>query len=952
MNPHLFLRLLRWPRPLLTVVAAIFAIIISLQGDVLFNKVKPVSALTSPVSQQQDGCLATQSITGSDLLRQGQACYQAGRFANAEAVWANAEQNFASQGDSLNQAVALSNRALAYRQLGYIENGVNAAEASVALVKSIGSLTTQGFRIYGQTFNTQGSLYLAQGQTKEAWQAWKDATTQYKKAGYTEGIFKSLLNQAQAARSLGFFLQSSELISEAENILENSDDPALAVELTLSLGETQRLLGSLEDSQITFQKALDQAQDENLSDELTARISLSQGNVAQALAREKAISAERTKQETDQALEEELYQPVLKIYQAILNTDVPSIIKIRSQLNQLAIFIELEQWDKVLTLSTSLPNAIDKLPSSRLSGFSRLTLSRLLLDVIDPCAQNTPCQVPINLQRTSKQIVYDLLSTIRKQATPNIDPIVQSYALGYLGHLYELDGNTIDAQRLTRKALTLTDRSNIIYQWYWQLGRLTTDSRETSLKYYKAAFENVKTVRDDLVYISPDVQFNFRDRIEPLYRQYISLLLPEDGTNIKADLKELRQAQTVIDDLRVAELQSLLACGLLQPDDDIPRVDIQDIAGTNKKNTGIIYPIILPDGSESDRLEVLIQLPDKPIKRYPSRRIVSGTSTVDGSDKLSPIEQNLKKFREELEQPYFSSKRGKPLAADFYDWLIRPAEEQDLSVDSIDTLVFVLDGAFRNIPMAALYDRQNNQFLIEKYAVTVTVGDLELPVKPPKDSFKVLAAGLSESPKFTTESNVLSDSFGPLFYVKSEIQAIKDNIQNTVSFLDQKFTQKAVQKTMSSADYNIVHLATHGEFGVSRDKTFLLAAAPDSGDSTDKTIEVEKINLNRFNTLLKTRNQIPIELLVLSACETATGDNREVLGIAGLSVQSGARSTLATLWSINDSSTALLMETFYKNLVTQKGAKAKALQKAQVQLLKQGYKPSIWAPYLLVGDWR
>ena len=95
-------------------------------------------------------------------------------------------------------------------------------------------------------------------------------------------------------------------------------------------------------------------------------------------------------------------------------------------------------------------------------------------------------------------------------------------------------------------------------------------------------------------------------------------------------------------------------------------------------------------------------------------------------------------------------------------------------------------------------------------------------------------------------------------------------------------------------------------------------------------------------------------MLILSACETGEGDDREVLGIAGLAAQSGIRSTLASLWSIDDSSTAELMKQFYKGL-TSGLTKAEALQQAQLYLLDKypgAYKPSHWAPYILVGDWR
>jgi len=97
----------------------------------------------------------------------------------------------------------------------------------------------------------------------------------------------------------------------------------------------------------------------------------------------------------------------------------------------------------------------------------------------------------------------------------------------------------------------------------------------------------------------------------------------------------------------------------------------------------------------------------------------------------------------------------------------------------------------------------------------------------------------------------------------------------------------------------------------------------------------------------------PIELLVLSACQTAAGDNRAALGLAGVAVRSGARSTLATLWSVDDQSTSSFMIEFYQALAQPQVTKAKALRQAQLALLKQPeFKhPYFWAPFVLVGNW-
>jgi CHAT domain-containing protein len=141
----------------------------------------------------------------------------------------------------------------------------------------------------------------------------------------------------------------------------------------------------------------------------------------------------------------------------------------------------------------------------------------------------------------------------------------------------------------------------------------------------------------------------------------------------------------------------------------------------------------------------------------------------------------------------------------------------------------------------------------------------------------------------------------------------------------------------------VVHLAVHGEFGYEQDETRLLL--PASGEVT----------FNSLRNIFGSRQRQPIELLVLSACETAEGSDRDVLGIAGMTVQTGSNSTLATLWSVNDLSTAELMKEFYGQLKDPDISKAEALRRAQLHLLRDfpgRYNPSDWSPYVLVGDWR
>ncbi|KAM3090419.1 CHAT domain-containing protein [Phormidesmis sp. 146-12] len=183
--------------------------------------------------------------------------------------------------------------------------------------------------------------------------------------------------------------------------------------------------------------------------------------------------------------------------------------------------------------------------------------------------------------------------------------------------------------------------------------------------------------------------------------------------------------------------------------------------------------------------------------------------------------------------------------------------------------------------------------------------------------------------------------FSGLPYVNNGLKQIGSEVQSQI-LLNQQFTTQSFQAAMNLQSFSIAHLATHGQFSSKANETFILA--------WDKTI-----NANELNTLLRSRDQQqsqPLELLVLSACETAAGDNRATLGLAGVALRAGARSTIASLWSVNDESTALLMNQFYQTLINQSQPRAEALRQAQLKLLQmpEYQLPLFWAPYVLIGS--
>ncbi|HIK11258.1 MAG TPA: CHAT domain-containing protein, partial [Oscillatoriaceae cyanobacterium M33_DOE_052] len=120
--------------------------------------------------------------------------------------------------------------------------------------------------------------------------------------------------------------------------------------------------------------------------------------------------------------------------------------------------------------------------------------------------------------------------------------------------------------------------------------------------------------------------------------------------------------------------------------------------------------------------------------------------------------------------------------------------------------------------------------------------------------------------------------------------------------------------------YPIIHMATHGEF--------------QAGAVENSYIQLwgeEKLRLNQLREL--GWHNPAVELLVLSACRTALGDTQAEMGFAGLAVQAGVKSALASLWSVSDEGTLALMTEFYRHLENAK-IKSEALRQAQIAMIR------------------
>ena len=279
--------------------------------------------------------------------------------------------------------------------------------------------------------------------------------------------------------------------------------------------------------------------------------------------------------------------------------------------------------------------------------------------------------------------------------------------------------------------------------------------------------------------------------------------------------------------------------------------------------------------------------------------------SIQDANKAALIEA-VKQLRSEITDPINSTTKSylKP-AQKLYNWIIQPLEST-LKEEKIDTLIFCLGTGLRTIPLATLHDGE--KFLIEKYSIS-RIPAFNL-MKTDYNSIKnaqILAMGAS------TFSQLESLPAVPL-----ELDKITQ-IWSGKRFINQQFTLSNLQQQRQKQHFRIIHLATHAEFN--------------PGKPNQSYIQLwnhEKIKLNEIEKLKL--DQPPVDLLVLSACRTALGDQEAELGFAGLTVKSGVKSVLASLWNISDLGTMALMVEFYENL--QKiPLKAEALRQAQIAML-------------------
>lgn len=516
-----------------------------------------------------------------------------------------------------------------------------------------------------------------------------------------------------------------------------------------------------------------------------------------------------------------------------------------------------------------------------------------------------------NLKQQSLLLANNLFEQLKLSSTVQADNRAASFVLGNQALLYKNQQRLDEALYLLRQTEDTAQQANApeaLYLWYWHEGKILWAQGKTqaAVNAWQRAIDVLDATRQDALVRNSDDARYFHTQIAPVYRDLVDALLRAASLLSNQDQIDalLYRTRSVLERFKAAELRNyFLDPCISERDQKTVMLDqVQDDAA-------IIYPIILPD-----RIELLVSLKSG-IHRF--------SVAVDENN----VRAHIRRFRMALQQPDSTShlRYGNQL----YQWLVQPYKEF-LAENKIKTLVFVMDGPLRTIPMAALYD--GKEYLISEYALAVSVGlNLIEPQPLHKQNAHLLMAGLSES----------VEGFPELPYVPAELNSLQQ-LFGGEKLLDQTFSLNQFQARLDADKPSMVHLASHAKFSSDAQSSFLLAYDG-------------RITLDRMAAYIGARNQQekPLELLVLSACETAAGDDRAALGLAGVGVKAGARSAMGSLWSIPDEASYELMKSFYENLKDTNMSRAQALQSAQETLLQNPKyaHPFNWSAFLMINNW-
>ncbi len=729
----------------------------------------------------------------------------------------------------------------------------------------------------------EGTLAFDRGAFTEAIGSWMEASKLYESSGNGKGLCAAQLKLASGYQAVGLYEKALHALDSALANARKRNDRQTVAAVTGTMGDLYNVLGPEEKALSYLNQALAMARE--IGDpSLSATILNNLGNL-HSLKNQFDVSATLYTECAD------LAEKSGDLTTAAVCLTNAAMAMVRSG--------QVESSKQVV--EKAVQNTANLKPSHQHS-YLLINLGLAYLELAGHLDTEKPSLISRSVQ---------LFRQAGAMAQDIDDPLALSYALGYLGKIYEGRKRWDDAMELTRSAISSAQRANSpesLYRWQWQAARLfgAQGKIEQAVGEYRNAASTFHSIQQEMSNCYGRPRQTYKEVAGPMLLEYVDLLLRMcsglDG--IEQSQPYLMEAREALESLKVFELRDYFHDDCLDAARRSP-AKLESIS----REAAVVYPIIL-----KDRTELLVSLPGG-MRRY-SVNVDRDTMTKE-----------VREFRKKLEK--ITTREYLPHAQKLYGWLVRPYE-RELKTAGTRTLVFVPDGPLRMVPMAALHDGRN--FLIENYSIAVTPGlNLTDPKPVERRGARVLAVGISDA----------IQGFPALPYVDSEIEKIQ-SLYRTKVLLNQEFRLPVLEKELGRERFTMVHIASHGQFEADVDKTFILAF--------DGKLTMD--SLNKYIGLFRFRED-PLDLLTLSACETAAGDDRAGLGLAGVAVKAGARSALATLWQVNDEAASLLVAEFYRQLEKPGSSRAEALRRAQLRLL-EGSKyrhPCFWSPFLLINNW-
>ena len=771
---------------------------------------------------------------------------------------------------------------------------------------------------YPDQLNQQGFELLNSGYPDRAFSVWQEAELLYREEGNKSGIVGSQLNQALSQQSSGATFIACRTLTEALVVSEAICEPRVetgVVEAELSklpssavhttglrlLGEGLALLSNLDAAETTLQVAQQQVSE---LDSEAARLQLALANVYSLYLQESLQAYSRTSVRKAEARENILEQllersnQALTHYKTIAASSGPEAVK--ADLNTVKLLALTAK--NGIGLNTRENELVDPLLLAARQAYERLSAKRFeQLSFIDGIyARLGLANDLLDLDQSSyalgNQGLYSEVQTLIEEALTLSEQVGSNSAVsasyGSFGKLRLAEGNLSGASQQYTKAFSLSRSvraDEISYQWAYQLAKINESSGDDAQaeQYYQSAISSLSTIRDNLIAVNSELRFNFRDKVEPVYRDYMRFLSAEAEP-------ELGQIIQVHDSLQLAQLENFLRCGRL-------------ISTERSANQALFHVINL-----GDMLEVVVTRGDESYSY--STPIAELLTAVEGVN----INTQSARFLEIPEVEIL------PYVQQLYNALIRPAEEAGLLAGNIE-LAFVLDAPFQSVPMALLHDGE--QYLAVMHPVSIL---LQRQSDGPSEAATALFAGLSEAaPSFSQDLGIINAT--RLQETEYEKGYVEEHLSTQV-LLNERFTAAQLDEALSDDAFDTVHISTHGQFGSTPEQTFLVA--------WDETIDF--VELSRLFQRIE-----GLDLLFLSACQAAAGDDRATLGLAGLAIQSGAQNAIAPLWFQDTTGGSVLVKKFYESLQAAV-TPAQALQQAQIFLIDGNVfsHPYYWASFV------